>query len=103
MTKVKRGQVWELSDLDGSLGFVLVLSGDAYNDLPGGTVLAARVLSERNVPAEAMAVRLTDELVAVLDWVTYAQKSTFAELIHTTGVQELTDVNNLLFKILATS
>jgi len=96
------GQVWQLADKQGPLGAVLVLSGNAYNDLPGPTVLIVRLLDAAQADQASMTVRLSDDHAAVLDWVTYAHKGLFSRLLYDVEEQKLADVRNMLFRLLAT-
>lgn len=103
MKQPQCGQVWQLADKQGPLGAVLVLSGNAYNELPGPTVLIVRLLDTAQADADSITVRLSDDHAAVLDWVTYAHKGLFSELLYDAGEQKLSDVRNMLFKLLATN
>jgi hypothetical protein len=97
------GQVWQLADAQGSLGAVLVLSGNAYNQLPGPTVLVVRLLDAAQSDPAAITVHVSDDHAAVLDWVTYANKAVFSELLYDAREQALSDVRNMLFRLLATN
>jgi hypothetical protein len=70
MRRPRCGQVWQLADEQGPLGAALVLSGDAYNELPGPTVLIVRLLDAAQADEASITVRLSDDHAAVLDWVT---------------------------------
>lgn len=102
MRQPRCGQVWQLADGQGPLGAVLVLSGNAYNDLPGPTVLIVRLLDAAQADPASITVRLSDHHAAVLDWVTYAHKGLFSQLLYDVDEQRLSDVRNMLFKLLAT-
>jgi hypothetical protein len=101
--RLRCGQVWQLGDEQGPLGAVLVLSGNAYNDLPGPTVLIVRLLDAAQADEASITVRLSDDHAAVLDWVTYAHKTLFRELLYELKEQDLADVSNMLLRLLATS
>jgi hypothetical protein len=103
MRQPRCGQVWQLADEQGPLGAVLVLSGNAYNELPGPTVLIVRLLDAAQADPASITVRLSDDHAAVLDWVTYAHKGLFSELLYEVEGQKLSDVRNMLFRLLATS
>ncbi|HZM78214.1 MAG TPA: hypothetical protein VFC19_21030 [Candidatus Limnocylindrales bacterium] len=103
MKRLRCGQVWQLADEQGPLGAVLVLSGNAYNELPGPTVLIVRLLDAEQADPASITVRLGDDHAAVLDWVTYAHKGLFGELLYEVEEQKLSDVRNMLFRLLATS
>jgi hypothetical protein len=102
MRRPRCGQVWQLADEQGPLGAVLVLSGDAYNELPGPTVLIVRLLDAAQADEASITVRLSDDHAAVLDWVTYAHKRLFSQLLYEVQQQKLSDVRNMLFRLLAT-
>lgn len=103
MKRLMCGQVWQLADKQGPLGAVLVLSGNAYNELPGPTVLIVRLLDAAQADASAITVHLSKDHAAVLDWVTHAHKGLFSKLLYDVEEQKLSDVRNMLFRLLSTN
>jgi hypothetical protein len=102
MKRPRCGQVWQLADEQGPLGAVLVLSGNAYNELPGPTVLIVRLLDAAQADEGSIVVRLSADHAAVLDWVTYAHKGLFREMLYEVEERVLSEVRNMLFRLLAT-
>lgn len=95
-----RGQVWGVTGHDPRT--VLVISGNMYNALPGWLyVLAMDVVTD---PAAApAAVEIGNGQYVLVDSIVRVPKQIFAEQTGQIGRQALTDVDNWLFKILATS
>lgn len=92
----RRGEVWLI---DAGIS-VLVISSTVYNEIPNEpTVIVMPVFDTE--PDTGFGVDL-GEGWAGPGLVTSLRKSRLRELRRRIGVQALTDVNNMLFKILAT-
>lgn len=79
---------------------MLVVSGGMYNSLlDEGGVIAIDVIEG---PPSLLAVTLDDGWVALPGRISWIPKETISETVGRIDVQQLTDVNNMLFKILAT-
>lgn len=99
MRPPRRGEVWTVGAA--SMQTVLVISSTVYNEISSEpTVLVALVVEEAT--DEGFCVSLGDGQWAVMGLVTFLPKATLSECRSRVGVQTLTDVNNMLFKILAT-
>jgi hypothetical protein len=73
-----------------------------YNDQPGmATVLTMRISTITG--DDAWYVGVGDGQFAVVDRITYIPKGLFAHRLRTVDVQAQMDVNNALFKIIATN
>jgi mRNA-degrading endonuclease toxin of MazEF toxin-antitoxin module len=96
----RRGEVWTVEG--GASRIVLVVSGNLYNNLPDHLfVLAMEVVSD--VTTEIAAVGLRGDQFAVIDTIGRVPKQRLGQRLYQVDVQTLTDVDNWLFKILATS
>jgi len=95
---LRRGEVWALR------GYplpVLVISGGMYNDQPAPrTVLAMPVVIGE--ATDAWTAPIGDGELAVVDRMRPYPKRDFTQQHRRVDVQALTEVDNLLFKILAT-
>ncbi|MBL7492683.1 MazF family transcriptional regulator [Frankia sp. AgB1.9] len=100
MTPPRRGEIWATSGGPTSQR-VLVISSTVYNEIADEpTVLVALVVG--NATAEGFCVSLGEDLWAVMGLVTFVLKASLTTCERHVDVQTLTDVNNMLFKILAT-
>ena len=80
---------------------VLVISSTVYNDIPSEpTVIVVPVFDTE--PDTGFGVDLGDDDWAAPGLVTSLRKASLSEYRHQIDVEALTDVNNMLFKILAT-
>ena len=80
---------------------VLVISSTVYNDIPSEpTVIVVPVFDTE--PDTGFGVDLGDDDWAAPGLVTSLRKASLSKYRHQIDVQALTDVNNMLFKILAT-
>lgn len=97
---LRRGQIWTISGRRPRN--VLVISGGMYNDQPAmRTVLTMRI--ETKSSDDAWCVPVGEREFVLVDRITFTPKTLFARHLRTIDVQALTDVNNALFKILATN
>ncbi len=96
----RRGEVWTITGP--APGTVLIVSGNLYNSLPDHPFALAMDVSD-TVTAEIAAVRLSDDQHAIIDTIKRVPKALLDERLYQIDVQTLTDVNNWLFKILATN
>jgi hypothetical protein len=79
----------------------LVISSTVYNEIVDEpTVLVALIVG--NASAEGFCVPLGEDEWAVMGLVTFVPKTTLTACERRVDVQTLTNVNNMLFKILAT-
>ncbi len=93
----RRGDVWRLDD--GRI--VLVLSSTFYNEIASEpTVIVVPVFTGE--PAAGFGVPIGDDTWAAPGFITSLRKARLAAFHDRVDVQSLTDVNNMLFKILAT-
>lgn len=93
----RRGEIWSL-DNDAQ---VLVISSTFYNEIVSEpTVVVVPVFSGE--PDAGFGVPVSDHYWAAPGFVTSLRKVRLAGHVRDVGVQALTDVNNMLFKILAT-
>lgn len=98
MTIPRRGEVWSTT---GAGQIVLVISSTVYNQIPDEpTVLVALVVDQAT--DEGFCVDLGASQWAVMGLVTFVPKSALARPLREVGAQALINVNNMLFKILAT-
>jgi len=80
---------------------VLVISSTVYNEIPSEpTIVVVPVFGHD--PDSGFGVPLGDDAWAAPGLVTSLRKSVLVDLSQRVDVQTLTDVNNMLFKILAT-
>ncbi len=99
MSTPKRGDVWTL-DIAGQ-AHVLIVSSTVYNEIDTEpTIIAIPILSGE--PDTGFGVVLDEDRWAATGLVTSLRKSRLAQFEHNVGTQALTDVNNMLFRILAT-
>lgn len=93
----RRGDVWSLDD--GRT--VLVLSSTFYNEIASEpTIVVVPVFTGE--PAAGFGVPIGDDNWAAPGLITSLRKARLAELHDRADIRALTDVNNMLFKILAT-
>lgn len=97
MTTPRRGDIWSLDNgVD-----ALVISSSVYNDIASEpTVIVVPVFSTE--PDTGFGVELGDNDWAAPGLVTSLRKTRLGTFQRRIDVQALTDVNNMLFKILAT-
>jgi mRNA-degrading endonuclease toxin of MazEF toxin-antitoxin module len=99
VTAPRRGEIWTTDTPSGQP--VLVLSSTVYNSIESEpTVIVA--LTRQKATDEGFCVDLGDGLWAVAGLVTFVRKASLVLCERRVDVQALTDVNNMLFKILAT-
>jgi mRNA-degrading endonuclease toxin of MazEF toxin-antitoxin module len=92
----RRGELWTT---DARVP-VLVVSSTVYNEIPSEpTVIVVPVFTSE--PDTGFGVDLGDGWAAP-GLITTLRKARLAELLRQVDVQRLTDVNNMLFRILAT-
>jgi hypothetical protein len=92
----RRGELW-VTDAGVS---VLVVSSTVYNEIPSEpTVIVVPVFDSE--PDAGFGVDLGDRWAAP-GLITSLRKARLAQLVRSVDVQRLTDVNNMLFRILAT-
>jgi hypothetical protein len=97
MTVPRRGDVWSLDDGRD----VLVLSSTFYNEIASEpTVVVVPVFAGE--PDAGFGVPVGGDTWAAPGFITSLRKTRLAEFRRGVDVQALTDVNNMLFKILAT-
>ncbi len=93
----RRGEIWST---DTGIS-VLVISSTVYNEIPSEpTVIVVPVFDTQ--PDTGFGVDLGENDWAATGLVTSLRKARLARLHRRIDVQALTDVNNMLFKILAT-
>lgn len=93
----RRGEVWSLGDGRS----VLILSSTIYNEIASEpTLIVVPVFTGE--PDAGFGVALGGDEWAAVGFITNIRKARLVELRGQVGVQELTDVNNMLFRILAT-
>lgn len=93
----RRGEVWHLDDGRP----VLVLSSAVYNEISSEpTIIVVPVFTGE--PAAGFGVPIGNAAWAAPGFITSLRKTRLATFHDTVDVQYLTDVNNMLFKILAT-
>lgn len=97
MTPLRRGEVWTTS----SGVRVLIISSTVYNEIASEpTVVVVPVLGDG--PDTGFGVDIGEELWAATGLVTSLRKTTLVQRERRIDIESLTDVNNMLFKILAT-
>jgi len=79
---------------------VLVISSTVYNEIPGEPTVIVVPVFDHDLDA-GFGVSLGDGAWAAPGLVTSLRKSALGEFHRRLDVQALTDVNNMLFKILA--
>ncbi|MEE6140627.1 type II toxin-antitoxin system PemK/MazF family toxin [Mycobacterium sp. 050128] len=93
----RRGEVWRLDDGRS----VLVLSSTFYNEISSEpTIIVVPVFTGE--PAAGFGVPIGNDTWAAPGFITSLRKTRLAAFHERADVQCLTDVNNMLFKILAT-
>jgi hypothetical protein len=93
----RRGDIWSLAE--GRT--VLVLSATFYNEIASEpTIIVVPVFTGE--PAAGFGVPVGDNRWAAPGFITSLRKARLAEFRDRVDIQALTDVNNMLFKILAT-
>ena len=96
MSHPRRGELWTT---DAGVQ-VLIVSSTVYNEIPSEpTVIVVPVFTSE--PDTGFGVDLGDGWAAP-GLITSLRKARLAELLRHVDVQRLTDVNNMLFRILAT-
>ena len=99
---LRRGEVWEVAGR--RRRSVLVVSHGMYNDQPGiPTVLTMPVLAGTGDELGTWCVPIGAGEVVVVDHIGPTAKAAFECRVRTIDAQVVMDVNNALFKILATS
>jgi hypothetical protein len=93
----RRGDVWRLDD--GRL--VLVLSSTFYNEIASEPTIIV-VPTFTGEPAAGFGVPIGNDAWAAPGFIASLRKTRLADFHDRIDVQSLTDVNNMLFKILAT-
>src|ERR1700681_1172478 len=93
----RRGDVWSLDDGRN----VLVLSSTFYNEIASEpTIIVVPIFNGE--PAAGFGVPVGEDSWAAPGFITNLRKTRLTEFHDSVDVQALTDVNNMLFKILAT-
>lgn len=99
MTAPRRGDVWVLDTSSSTRA--LVISSTVYNEIPTEpTIIAVPILTGE--PDTGFGVKLNEHEWAATGLVTNLRKSRLHQFERNVGTQPLTDVNNMLFRILAT-
>lgn len=100
MRPLRRGEIWTVGT-ETAPHTVLVISSTVYNEIPSEpTVLVAMVVEQAT--DEGFCVDLGEGQWAVMGLVTFVAKASLAQCRRRVDLQTLTNVNNMLFKILAT-
>lgn len=97
MTSPRRGDIWAT----GAGVDVLVISSTVYNEIPSEPTVIVVPLFDRD-PDTGFGVSLDPSGWAAPGLVTSLGKTALGEFRRRIDVQALTDVNNMLFRILAT-
>ncbi len=95
---LRRGDIWSLQDYPRP---VLVISGGMYNDQPAIRTVLAMPIVDAESPG-AWTVPVGDGEFAMIDRLRPYRKNDLVQRRRRIDTQTLTEVNNLLFKILAT-
>jgi hypothetical protein len=99
MTAPRRGDIWILDTTTSTR--VLVISSTVYNEIPTEpTVIAIPILTGE--PDTGFGVMLSEDEWAATGLITSLRKSRLHRFESNVGTQPLTDINNMLFRILAT-
>jgi hypothetical protein len=99
MTLPRRGDIWSLGTVTPTSA--LVISSTVYNEIPTEpTVVAIPILTGE--PDTGFGVMLSEYQWAATGLITSLGKSRLRQFERNVGTQLLTDVNNMLFRILAT-
>lgn len=100
MSPPRRGEIWT-THTQGAPREVLIISSTVYNEIAAEpTVLAALVVEQAT--DEGFCVDLGAGRWAVMGLVTFVPKTRLDASVGRVDTQTLTDVNTMLFKILAT-
>lgn len=95
----KRGDIWTLDTT--AVIKVLVVSSTVYNEIPTEpTVIAVPILDGE--PDAGFGVLIGDNQWAATGLISNIRKSRLRDFARNVGTGPLTDVNNMLFRILAT-
>jgi mRNA-degrading endonuclease toxin of MazEF toxin-antitoxin module len=99
MTAPKRGDIWILDNATSTR--VLVISSTVYNEIPTEpTVIVIPILTGES--DTGFGVMLSEDEWAATGLITGLRKSRLHQFERNVGTQPLTDVNNMLLRILAT-
>jgi mRNA-degrading endonuclease toxin of MazEF toxin-antitoxin module len=99
MTTPRRGDIWTLDTATTTR--VLVISSTVYNEIPTEpTVIAIPILTGE--PDTGFGVSLSEHQWAATGLIISLRKSRLHQFERNVGTQLLADVNNMLFRILAT-
>jgi hypothetical protein len=93
----RRGDIWTA----GTGVNVLVISPTVYNEIPSEPTVIVVPIFDHD-PDTGFGVAVGEAAWAAPGLVTSLRKSALSDLRRQIGVQALTDVNDMLFKILAT-
>lgn len=97
MTSPRRGDIWATSTgVD-----VLVISSTVYNEIPSEPTIIVVPVFDRD-PDTGFGVPLDTDAWAAPGLVTSLRKTALSDFRRRLHVQALTDVNNMLFRLLAT-
>lgn len=97
MTSPRRGDIWTL----GTSTKVVVISSTVYNQIASEpTIIVIPILDGE--PDTGFGVALSENEWAATGLITSLRKSHLLACERNVGIQSLTDVNNMLFRILAT-
>ncbi|ADP79693.1 MazF family transcriptional regulator [Pseudofrankia inefficax] len=96
----RRGEIWATTGGPTSPR-VLVISSTVYNEIADEPTVLITLIAQ-NATAEGFCVPLGEDQWAVLGLVTFVAKASLDIRERQVDVQTLTNVNNMLFKILAT-
>ncbi|WP_041253811.1 type II toxin-antitoxin system PemK/MazF family toxin [Frankia sp. EAN1pec] len=100
MRSPRRGEIWTVA-IGSASQAVLVISSTIYNEIVDEpTVLVALIVEHAG--GEGFCVDLGSGQWAVMGLVTFVAKAGLGECLRRVDTQTLTDVNTMLFKILAT-
>jgi hypothetical protein len=97
LTAPRRGDIWST----GTGVEVLVISSTVYNEIPSEPTIVVVPIFDHD-PDTGFGVPLNDDTWAAPGLVTSLRKAALGNFGRRVDVQVLTDVNNMLFKILAT-
>jgi mRNA-degrading endonuclease toxin of MazEF toxin-antitoxin module len=93
-----RGEIW---DTNRRLARVLVVSGGMYNSLPDVIQVLIVPVVQDNLPG-GWSIAVGEDGFAVVDRIAPFRKAWLTKRRRRVDTETLTDVNNALFKILAT-
>lgn len=97
MTRIRRGDVWSTT----AGVAVLVVSSTVYNEIVGEPTVIVVPAFDRD-PDTGFGVSIGASAWGAPGLITALRKSDLGELQRQVDLQSLTDVNNMLFRILAT-